>query len=134
MAFAHPLCMPGSDATTLAPDGPLAGTVFHGAYTWAAWFWRSLVRERRLLTPEEAVHRLTGMPAELLGLTDRGVLRAGARADIAVFDGERFGERGTTFEPNQLATGMRPRRRQRRRDAARRRADRRARRPGAAAQ
>ena len=37
-AFAHPLCMPGSDATTLAPDGPLAGSVFHGAYSWAAWF------------------------------------------------------------------------------------------------
>ena len=37
-AFAHPLCVPGSDATTLAPDGPLADTWFHGAYTWAAWF------------------------------------------------------------------------------------------------
>ena len=34
-AFAHPLCVPGSDATTLAPDGPLADTWFHGAYTWA---------------------------------------------------------------------------------------------------
>src|SRR5262249_9509801 len=39
-AFLHPLCMVGSDATALALDGPLAGKVFHGAYTWAAWFWR----------------------------------------------------------------------------------------------
>ena len=45
LAFGHPLCMPGSDATTLAPDGPLAGAVFHGAYTWAAWFWRAIVCE-----------------------------------------------------------------------------------------
>ena len=46
-AFAHPLCVPGSDATTMAPDGPLAGQVFHGAYTWAAWYLRFCVRRSR---------------------------------------------------------------------------------------
>ena len=107
LAFGHSLCMPGSDATTLAPDGPLAGKVFHGAYTWAAWFWRATVREWRLLTPAEAVHKLTGLPAAILGLSDRGMLRVGAHADVAVFDADEFGERGTTFEPNQLAHGMR---------------------------
>jgi N-acyl-D-amino-acid deacylase len=35
------------------------------------------------------------------------MLRAGARADVTVFDGGRFAERGTTFEPNQLAAGVR---------------------------
>ena len=80
--------------------------MFHGAYTWAGWFWRALVREWRLLTPQEAVHRLTGMPAGILGLSDRGAIRVGARADIAVFSAQDFGERGTTFEPNQLARGM----------------------------
>ncbi len=105
--FAHPDCMPGSDATTLAPDGPLAGAVFHGAYSWAAWFFRFMVRERGALSAAEAVHRLTGMPAQVLGLADRGALRAGARADIAGFDPAVFGERATTFEPNQPATGMR---------------------------
>ena len=106
-AFAHPLCVPGSDATALAPDGPLADSFFHGAYTWAAWFWRFMVREHRLLDPAEAVHRLTGAPAVRIGLSDRGVLRAGARADVVVFDPEGFAERGTTFEPNQVATGVR---------------------------
>jgi N-acyl-D-amino-acid deacylase len=105
-AFAHPLCMPGSDATTLAPDGKLAGSFFHGAYTWASWFWRFMVNEERLLSPAEAVHRLTGQPAERLGLSDRGVLREGARADLVVFDAHRFAERGTTFEPNLLAEGV----------------------------
>jgi N-acyl-D-amino-acid deacylase len=106
-AFAHPLCVPGSDATTLAPDGPLADTWFHGAYTWASWFYRFMVRDEKLLTPAQAVHKLTAQPAGRIGLTDRGVLRLGARADVTVFDGARFGERGTTFEPNQLATGVR---------------------------
>ncbi|HZG34321.1 MAG TPA: amidohydrolase family protein [Gaiellaceae bacterium] len=106
-AFSHPLCVPGSDATTLAPDGPLAGTSFHGAYSWAAWFWRFTVREHAALAPEEAVRRLTSRPAERLGLADRGVLREGAHADVAVFDRECFAERATTFEPNVLAEGMR---------------------------
>jgi N-acyl-D-amino-acid deacylase len=105
--FAHPDCMPGSDATTLAPDGPLANAAFHGAYSWAAWYFRFMVRERGALTAEEAVHRLTGLPAEVLGLSDRGAIRVGARADIAAFDPAAFSERATTFEPNQTATGMR---------------------------
>ncbi|MBL8697084.1 MAG: amidohydrolase family protein [Alphaproteobacteria bacterium] len=104
--FSHPLCMPGSDATTLAPDGPLAGATFHGAYSWAAWFWRFTVKQRRVLSPEEAIHRLTALPASVMRLGDRGVLREGAAADIAVFDPDRFAERATTFEPNQLAEGM----------------------------
>jgi N-acyl-D-aspartate/D-glutamate deacylase len=106
-AFAHRLCVPGSDATTLAPDGPLAASFFHGAYTWASWFWRFMVREQSLLTHEDAVHRLTGQPAARIGLSDRGVLREGARADVAVFDPALFAERATVFEPNVPATGMR---------------------------
>jgi len=105
-AFQHPLCMPGSDATTLAPDGPLAASTFHGAYTWAAWFYRFTTRQERLLTPAEAVRRLTGMPAERLGLTDRGTLRRGSAADVVVFNSDLLSERGTTFEPNQIATGI----------------------------
>jgi N-acyl-D-amino-acid deacylase len=103
--FAHPLCVPGSDATTLAPDGPLADSTFHGAYTWAAWYLR-FTREERLLSLPEAVRRLTSAPAERLGLRDRGVLRRGAAADVVVFDAAAIAERGTTYEPNQVATGV----------------------------
>ena len=106
-AFLHPLCAPGSDATTLAPDGPLATSFFHGAYTWAAWYLRFMVRERALLSLEEAVKRLTSDPAERVGLRDRGVLRVGAFADMAILDSASISESGTTFEPNRLATGVR---------------------------
>jgi N-acyl-D-aspartate/D-glutamate deacylase len=106
-AFADELGMPASDATALNPDGPLAGSAFHGAYTWASWFWRFGVREHRLLTPEAAVHKLSGRPAAVLGLRDRGTLRAGNCADITVFDPDTYADTGTTFQPNQLATGIR---------------------------
>jgi N-acyl-D-aspartate/D-glutamate deacylase len=105
-AFAHPLCVPGSDATTMAPDGPLAEQVFHGAYTWAAWYLRFCVQQEHLLSLADAVHRLTGAPAERLGLSGRGVVREGAYADLAIFDPPAFREEGTTFDPSRLATGM----------------------------
>lgn len=105
--FSHPDCIPASDATTLAPDGPLSRSMFHGAYTWAAWFYRFMVRDKRLLSPEEAVHRMSGLPASVLGLTQRGRLKVGMAADVAVFDPATFSEQGTVFEPNALARGMR---------------------------
>jgi N-acyl-D-aspartate/D-glutamate deacylase len=107
MILAQPDCMVGSDATALATDGPLAGLSFHGAYTWAAWFFRYFVRDTRAITAAEAVRRLTSLPAGRLGLRDRGVVRAGARADLAIFDPATFAEQGTTFAPNQIAVGMR---------------------------
>ena len=66
-----------------------------------------MVRERALLSLEEAVKRLTSDPAERVGLRDRGVLRVGAFADMAILDSASISESGTTFEPNRLATGVR---------------------------
>lgn len=100
-------CLIGSDATALAPDGKLAGEVFYGAYTWAAWFWRRMVRETGSFTRAAAIRRLAGLPADVFGLTDRGRIAPGLRADIVVFDPDRFGEQGTVEHPNRLATGMR---------------------------
>ncbi len=105
-AFRHPLCMPGSDATTLAPDGPVPESTFHGAYTWAAWFYRFAVRQERLLTPAEAVRKLTGVPAERLGLNDRGVL-ARAQRPTSSCSIPMGCPAGTTFQPNQVATEVR---------------------------
>ena len=106
IAFEHPRCMVGSDATALATDGPLKDSSFHGAYTWASWFFRHFVRDTGSFSPQEAVRRITSLPASRLGLSDRGIIRKGACADLAIFDPASFAERGTTFEPNQTATGM----------------------------
>ena len=103
----RPDCMVGSDAIALATDGPLRDESFHGAYSWAPWFLRYFVREKRTLNLEEAIRRLTSLPASRIGIKDRGVIRIGAWADLAVFDPVTFREKATTFEPNQLAIGMR---------------------------
>ena len=105
--FLHPLCTTESDATALCIDGPLASTTFLGAYTWAGSFFRTMVRERRALTLEEAIHKLTGQPADRIGLAERGRLLEGKQADIVVFDPDEYSDRGTLDDPNRPALGVR---------------------------
>ena len=105
-AFRHPLCTTESDATALCVDGPLADTTFLGAYTWAAWFYRHMVRNHEQLSLEEAVHKLTAQPAERIGLRDRGVLAEGYCGDVVAFDPARYGEQGSLEDPNRLASGV----------------------------
>ena len=103
--YEHPHCAVGSDATALSLSGPLGDEVFYGAFTWASWFLRRIVRERQTLSLPEAIRRVTSLPAERIGLDDRGVLKPGARADLAMFDFEQVSESGTLEAPNQLAKG-----------------------------
>jgi len=58
------------------------------------------VRERAVLTLEEAIRKMTSFPAQRFGLTDRGVLRPGAWADVVVFDLERIHDRATNLYPH----------------------------------
>jgi dihydroorotase/N-acyl-D-amino-acid deacylase len=64
------------------------------------------VRDEKVLTLEQAVNKMTGMPAARLGLADRGVLRTGAYADIVVFDPERVADRATFDAPHQYPAGI----------------------------
>jgi N-acyl-D-aspartate/D-glutamate deacylase len=64
------------------------------------------VRDLRLLTLEHAVAKTTGVAARALGLSDRGLLRPGAWADVAVFDPARITDRATYEEPHRYATGV----------------------------
>ena len=66
-----------------------------------------LARERGLCPLEEAVRRVTSKPADMIGLTDRGRLREGLAADIAVFDPWTIAPRATYVAPVQLARGVR---------------------------
>lgn len=64
------------------------------------------VREEKLLTLEDAVRKMTTLPARTLQLRDRGVIQAGNKADLVVFDPQAIQDRATFTEPNQLAAGI----------------------------
>ena len=64
------------------------------------------VRERAVLTLEEAIRKMSGATAHRLGLQDRGLLREGLVADIAVFDPDDIIDRATFADPHQYAEGM----------------------------
>ncbi len=61
---------------------------------------------RPLLGMEEAVRRVTGLPAEVFGLRDRGILREGKRADIAVWNPDNYRDRSSYAEPRRYAEGV----------------------------
>lgn len=64
------------------------------------------VRERQVIGLEAAIRSMTSLPAAVFGMKDRGVIREGAAADIAVFDPARVRDRATYTDPHQMAEGM----------------------------
>jgi N-acyl-D-amino-acid deacylase len=71
------------------------------ARTLAEW-----VRERRVLTLEDAIRRMTSLPARTFGFKDRGVLREGAAADVLVFDPDKVQDKATFVNPHQYSEGF----------------------------
>jgi len=65
------------------------------------------VREKKILTLEDAVRRMSSLPAQRLKLFDRGLLRPGMKADIVVFDPEKIVDKAEFLHPHQYAEGVR---------------------------
>jgi dihydroorotase/N-acyl-D-amino-acid deacylase len=64
------------------------------------------VRERNVISLEDAIRKMTSFPAQRLRIADRGVLKAGMKADIAIFDPARVRDMATFEKPHQYAEGI----------------------------
>jgi N-acyl-D-amino-acid deacylase len=105
--LALPWVSSGSDAESSAPEGAfLLSSTHPRAYGNFARLFAKYVREEHVLSVEEAVRRLTALPADVLSLGDRGRLRAGAFADLVMFDPNTFQDHSTYEKPLAYATGV----------------------------
>jgi N-acyl-D-amino-acid deacylase len=97
----------GSDAEASAPEGVFLQSSTHPrAYGNVARLLGKYVRDEKATTLPDAIRRLTSFPADNLGLKDRGRLKAGAFADIVIFDPATIGDHATFAKPQQFATGV----------------------------
>jgi len=101
--MAHPL-------TAIASDGGLMpfgeGIPHPRTYGTNARVFAKYVREKRLLTLEDAVRKMTSLPARTFGMKDRGELREGFAADLVIFDPSKVADRAVFEKPHQYSTGF----------------------------
>ena len=105
--IAHPALMIGSDSIPLFEgDGDKPGKPHPRTYGTFPRVLGEYARERRLISMETAVHKMTGMPAGRLGLKDRGLLREGFAADVTVFDPAAVKDESTYADPHRYPSGI----------------------------
>jgi N-acyl-D-aspartate/D-glutamate deacylase len=107
LALAQTWCSIGSDGSSLAVEGPLRrGNPHPRSFGTFPRLLGVYVRDRGVLKLEDAVRKMTSMNASKLGITDRGLLRAGNYADVVVFDPEKIIDRATYEKPFQYSEGV----------------------------
>ena len=103
----HPLVALEADAWTASAEGTLAPLVNHPAsFGWTARILGEYVRDRGWLRLEEAIKKITAMPAAKFGLRDRGLLRPGLAADVVVFDAATIQDNANFDKPAVYPTGI----------------------------
>ncbi|HWT64508.1 MAG TPA: D-aminoacylase, partial [Terracidiphilus sp.] len=107
LALEQPWVSVDNDSQGTSPEGLLGEEHPHPrAYGTFPRILRKYVREEHALTLPDAIRKFTALPAQRMGLTDRGVLKAGLAADIVVFDLETITDKATFENPNQFSVGM----------------------------
>ena len=98
----------GSDAESMAPEGAFLKSNPHPrAYGNFARLLGKYVRDEKIITLQEAIRRLTSLPATNLGLDRRGLLKKGYFADVVIFDPATIADKATFDNPHQFAVGVR---------------------------
>lgn len=107
LALQQPWVSVDNDSQGTSPEGLLGEEHPHPrAYGTFPRILRKYVREEHALTLPDAIRKFTALPAQRMGLTDRGVLKLGLTADIVVFDPETITDKATYENPNQFSVGM----------------------------
>jgi len=108
MQMRHPALMIGADGMDLAAEGPLSAGLPHPRnYGTFPRILGRCVREQGVLTLEEAVHKMSGLPAHRLGWRDRGLVQKGYCADLTAFDPATVRDLATYERPHQYPEGIR---------------------------
>jgi len=106
-ALAHPLVSMGTDSGAKAEDGIFSEERSHPrAWASAARILGKYVRDEKVLTLEEAIRKMTSLPASRMGLADRGILRPGMAADVVAFDPATVRDRSTYADPIHYSAGI----------------------------
>ncbi len=106
-AVSNPLVAYGSDSPEQAEDGPLSATKAHPrAFGTFSRILAVYVRDQHALRLEEAVRKMTSQAADRVGIADRGILRPGMFADIAIFDPATIKDTATYNDPLHLSVGV----------------------------
>ena len=104
---AHPLIAVASDGESLSTEGVLsAGKPHPRSYGTNPRFIQKFVNEKKLVSIQEAIRKMTSMPAQRLGLTNRGRLTPGYAADIVIMDLPNVEEKATFVDPHQYPKGI----------------------------
>ncbi|MGI6790947.1 N-acyl-D-amino-acid deacylase family protein [Aminivibrio sp.] len=105
--ISHPMSMIGSDGMSLSTEGIMSSGKPHPrAFGTRARVLARYVREKKLLSVEEAVKKMTSMPASRLRLDRRGILREGYFADVVIFDPATVEDTATYQDPKQYSKGF----------------------------
>ncbi len=108
LAMIQPWCSIGSDGYAYAIEGPLRqGNPHPRSFGTFPRVLGLYARERQLISLEEAVHKMTGLNARKLGITDRGTLVEGSFADITIFDPDEIIDKAHYLQPFQYNKGIR---------------------------
>lgn len=94
------------DEMNVCTDGLLGGKPHPRAYGSFPRIISKYVKDEKILSLETAIHKMTYRPATIFGLKNRGIIQAGAFADLVLFDEEKFKDKGTYLEPDQFPQGL----------------------------
>ena len=99
---------PESDIWGVSKFDQLKDNVMSGpaGYSWVLAYFEYFIRDKKIISLEQAIQRLTSLPAKRMNLSDRGLLKEGMYADIVVFDYLNLKANSTKKDPNQYPSGI----------------------------